>query len=718
MEGAFIMKKQLVAALVVTVICSCSYGTTTYAKEDVEKTSTTENVNNINLNVPEITHKVNGSDFHGPGGYGTPGSENCGEKTTNTDLTIGDLNKVTADLVANDKALAEAIKNNKGDKGDKGDQGIQGEQGVAGKDGKDGKDGAAGKDGAKGEQGEQGIQGVQGEQGVAGKDGKDGAAGKDGAKGEQGEQGIQGVQGEQGVAGKDGKDGAAGKDGAKGEQGIQGVQGEQGIQGVQGEQGVAGKDGKDGATGKDGKDGKDGAKGIQGIQGIQGEKGDQGDPGAANTVSAGNGITVVSETKVGNVTDYNVSLDKDFTVKADNTATTPTYVTVEGSSGKVITGNGTNTVTVDGNTGHLTGLTNTSWNGTATTGQAATEDQLSSVANTSVKDVSINTTTGDVTVTKGDGNKETTRLNDYVIDEQTKTVDTDHSVSLKVTDRYNSDNTYNVQINDVAKASEVGSVTDIHERIQNESGSTTVVDSINNLDNLVGTTTNGHYVTNTNTVGENINSLDSNLYDLNNKVNNTDSRLDKVGAAAAALAALHPLDFDSTAKWDFAGGFGHYKGKSAGAIGAFYRPNTNVMFNVGGTLGSEKMWNAGISFKFGKGGGAASRSELEQRVNDLQNRVDALTSQMSSVVQLLDLAKKTDFPDVPDNHWAYEAVTTLAGNGIIHGYPNGNYEGNRTLTRYEMAELIYNALKKGIHIDNKLVKEFSPEIQAMQSNKQ
>jgi hypothetical protein len=711
------MKKRLVAAFVATALCSCSYSV--YAEiQTVKETSTTETASGISLNVPEITHFFPGNTDYHNGGGGSAGSDTCGERTTNTNLTIGDLNKITEALIANDRALAAAIANNKGEKGDPGPAGPAGPQGPTGATGATGATGPAGPAGPAGPQGPKGDTGAKGDTGLPGPPGPPGPPGEPGPQGDQGPKGDQGAQGIQGVKGDKGDQGIQGAKGDKGDQGAQGIQGVKGDKGDKGDQGIQGAKGDKGDQGAQGIQGVKGDKGDKGDQGIQGVKGDKGDPGAANTVSAGNGIIVVpTSNTTTNVTDYKVSLNNDFTVQANPGATLPTYVSVKGSTGEVIAGNGTNKVTVDGNTGHLTGLTNTTWSGTAISGQAATEDQLSTVANTSVKNVTINTTTGDVNIIKGDDTTTTTRLSDYVVDEQIKSVDSNNSVTLKVTDRYNSDNTYNVKINDVAKASDVGSVTDIHTRIQNESGPTTVVDSVNNLDNLIGTTNTGHYVINTNTVGENLNSLDANLFDLGNKVNNTNSRLDRVGAAAAALAALHPLDFDSTAKWEFAGGFGHYKGKSAGAVGAFYRPNTNVMFNVGGTLGSEQMWNAGISFKFGKGGGAASRSELEQRVNDLQNRVDTLTSQMSSVVHLLDLAKKVDFPDVPENHWAYEAVTTLAGNDIIHGYPNGNYEGNRTLTRYEMAELIYNALKKGIHIDNKLAKEFSPEIQALQNNK-
>lgn len=206
-----------------------------------------------------------------------------------------------------------------------------------------------------------------------------------------------------------------------------------------------------------------------------------------------------------------------------------------------------------------------------------------------------------------------------------------------------------------------------------------------------------------------------------NKVNKLDSRVDKVGANAAALANLHPLEFDADSKWNIAAAVGGYKGETAAAIGAFYRPNENVMVNVSSSFGTgENMYGGGISLRIGQGGNKARRNAtngLTEREKAQQKQIDYLTSRLDALLSVINPNMSKDFPDVPENHWAYEAVSKLAGNGIIQGYEDGKYHGERTMTRYEMAEIIYNALSKGAKAEKKLVEEFKPELQAMAAQK-
>lgn len=206
-----------------------------------------------------------------------------------------------------------------------------------------------------------------------------------------------------------------------------------------------------------------------------------------------------------------------------------------------------------------------------------------------------------------------------------------------------------------------------------------------------------------------------------NKVNKLDSRVDKVGANAAALANLHPLEFDADSKWNIAAAVGGYKGETATAIGAFYRPNENVMVNVSSSFGTgENMYGGGISLRIGQGGNKARRNAtngLTEREKAQQKQIDYLTSRLDALLSVINPNMSKDFPDVPENHWAYEAVSKLAGNGIIQGYEDGKYHGERTMTRYEMAEIIYNAPSKGAKAEKKLVEEFKPEIQAMAAQK-
>ena len=205
-------------------------------------------------------------------------------------------------------------------------------------------------------------------------------------------------------------------------------------------------------------------------------------------------------------------------------------------------------------------------------------------------------------------------------------------------------------------------------------------------------------------------------------VNELGTRVNRVGAGAAALAALHPLDFDPDDKWDVAAGYGNYKDAHAVSVGAFYRPNEDTMFSVGGSFGGgENMVNAGVSVKLGQGNHVSTSKvamakeivDLRDENKDLKKRLDTMEQKMNSILGILDMGKKKDFPDVPENHWAYEYVATLAGNGILEGYPDGMFSGERSMTRYEFAAMFYRALKNGAPVDDNMdraMNEFEPEL--------
>ena len=187
-------------------------------------------------------------------------------------------------------------------------------------------------------------------------------------------------------------------------------------------------------------------------------------------------------------------------------------------------------------------------------------------------------------------------------------------------------------------------------------------------------------------------------------------QVDKVGANAAAMANLRPMEFDPSSKWNIAAAIGNYGSETAAALGAFYRPNDNVMVNLSTAFGTgENMVGGGVSVRLGKGGNKLSREES----NALKAQVADLTARMDALLSVLNPNMSKDFPDVPENHWAYEAVSRLAGNDIVQGYPDGEFHGERTMTRYEMAEIIYNALSRGAEAERELVEEFKPELQAM-----
>lgn len=193
------------------------------------------------------------------------------------------------------------------------------------------------------------------------------------------------------------------------------------------------------------------------------------------------------------------------------------------------------------------------------------------------------------------------------------------------------------------------------------------------------------------------------------------NRINKVGAGAAALAALHPLDFDPDDKWDFAAGYGNYNGENAAAIGAYYRPNEDTMFSVGGSFGNgENMVNAGVSLKLGQGNHVStSKVAMAKEIKDLRKELEGLKSALLDVNagKKLDTSKLQLFPDVPKNHWAYEYVSALKGNGVLTGYPDGEFKGDRPMTRYEFATMLYKAMLEGATLSDKILKEFAPELE-------
>ena len=211
-----------------------------------------------------------------------------------------------------------------------------------------------------------------------------------------------------------------------------------------------------------------------------------------------------------------------------------------------------------------------------------------------------------------------------------------------------------------------------------------------------------------------------NITQLGNSLNKLDNRINRVGAGAAALAALHPLDFDPDSKWDFAAGYGNYRDANAAAVGLYYRPNEDTMFSVGGSFGGgENMVNAGVSLKLGRGSHVSnSRVAMAKEIRDMRK---AMAEQAAEIAELkamhhlaIDPNKSMLFPDVADNHWAYEYVTKLAGNGIIEGYPDGLFKSNQVMTRYEFAAIVYRLMENGMgHTDpemNRLAREFSNEL--------
>ena len=220
--------------------------------------------------------------------------------------------------------------------------------------------------------------------------------------------------------------------------------------------------------------------------------------------------------------------------------------------------------------------------------------------------------------------------------------------------------------------------------------------------------------------------INNNITNLNNRVGNVEKRVNKVGAGSAALAALHPLDFNPDDKWTIAAGYGHYHNANSAALGAFYRPNEDTMFSIGSTVGNgNPQLNAGVSIRLGKRAPESrSRVAMGREIAELNARLQDIENKYNNLLQVLnphaiDPSKTAEFPDVPRNHWAYQYISQLAGNGILVGYPDGTFKGDATMTRYEFATMLYRALQNGAPIDDNMrraMDEFQPELQNIRLN--
>lgn len=324
-----------------------------------------------------------------------------------------------------------------------------------------------------------------------------------------------------------------------------------------------------------------------------------------------------------------------------------------------------------------------------------------------VKD-EITAATGTTTVTAGDHITVTPTINgnsrDYKV-----------SLSKDITDQINN-NTTNIDKNKTEINKNRDDINknrnDINKNAGNIANNTTnIAKNTEDIKNIKGNVTD---------IQNNITNINNNMNSFKGDLSKMDKRIDKSVAGAAALAALHPLDFDPDAKWDFAAGYGHYRSGDAAAIGAFYRPNEDVQLSIGSTVGGdETVFNAGLSVKVGAHNGVSrSRVAIGKEVLALKKTVAEQNAQIQKLTALLNgvagTKMKADhttlFPDVATNHWAYEAVSDLSRRGLVEGYPDGTFGGDRLLTRYEFAQIVYRAIQDGVTVDDRLVTEFSPEM--------
>ena len=397
--------------------------------------------------------------------------------------------------------------------------------------------------------------------------------------------------------------------------------------------------------------------------------------GATTKVADGKNTTVTSETNADGSKTYHVNLNDDITLGTDPSK----QISIKGSEGTIKAGQ----VTVNGTAGTVNGLTNKTWDpNNITSGQAATEDQLKVVSSQAGKHSSV-TAGSNISVTTGTNANGGTEYKVAVVDTPTfKTVTTGNTVMSNS----------GLTIKNGPSITQTG-VDAGGKRITNVAAGKADTDAVN--------------------VGQ--------LKQIGGAINKVDNRINRVGAGAAALAALHPLDFDPDDKWDFTLGYGNYKDAHSLALGAFYRPNEDTMISVGGSIGGgENMVNAGLSMKLGQGNHVStSKVAMAKEIKDLRAELENVKGALLKVadgrpLDSMDMDKMQLFPDVPENHWAYDYVATLAGNGVIVGYPDGQFGGDRMMTRYEMAALIYRAMQNGAAADDRMaraLKEFEPELE-------
>ena len=397
--------------------------------------------------------------------------------------------------------------------------------------------------------------------------------------------------------------------------------------------------------------------------------------GATTKVADGKNTTVTSETNADGSKTYHVNLNDDITLGTDPSK----QISIKGTEGTIKAGQ----VTVNGTAGTVNGLTNKTWDpNNITSGQAATEDQLKVVSGQAGKHSSV-TAGSNISVTTGTNANGGTDYKVSVVDTPTfKTVTTGNTVMSNS----------GLTIKNGPSITQTG-VDAGGKRITNVAAGKADTDAVN--------------------VGQ--------LKQIGGAINKVDNRINRVGAGAAALAALHPLDFDPDDKWDFTLGYGNYKDAHSLALGAFYRPNEDTMISVGGSIGGgENMVNAGLSMKLGQGNHVStSKVAMAKEIKDLRAELENVKGALLKVadgrpLDSMDMDKMQLFPDVPENHWAYDYVATLAGNGVIVGYPDGQFGGDRMMTRYEMAALIYRAMQNGAAADDRMaraLKEFEPELE-------
>ena len=445
--------------------------------------------------------------------------------------------------------------------------------------------------------------------------------------------------------------------------------------------------------------------------------------GATTEVKAGNNIDVVTTTDTEdghavytvNGKDTTVSTtDASLSVTPEDKGNGVTDYSIKLNDVVTVGSGATTKVTIDGTTGTVNGLTNKSWDpDNFTSGQAATEDQLRD-ATTAIT----NNLTGKGLNFQGDAGTAIHKDLGETVDIVGR-ADTSKLTEKNIGVVSNEKGQLEVKLAQNIDLTKSGSVTMGDTLVNNEgltikNGPSVTNEGIHAGDQKITNVAPGTIASDSTDAvnGSQLYNTNQTIANIGNQISKLDGRVNKVGAGAAALAAMHPLDFDPDDKWNVSAGYGSYKGSHAGAIGAFYRPDENTMFNIGASVGGgENMVNAGVTFALDrKSHITTSRTAMAREIMDLRKEITELKAARANGNWMLDPEMTKLFPDVPENHWAYEYIAKLAGNGIIKGYPDGSFAGNRMMTRYEFAALLYRAMENGANVDARALKEFAPEM--------
>ena len=434
-------------------------------------------------------------------------------------------------------------------------------------------------------------------------------------------------------------------------------------------------------------------------------------------VAAGNNVTVTS-TMDGNKTTYTVSAKGTSISAADNSVTVNNdgnnnyTIAVSDDIKNQVNNNTTNINTIEQRLDNIKDVEVEAGNNVTVT---STTDGNKTTYTVSAKGTSISAADNSVTVNNDGNNNYTIAVSDDIKNQVNNNTTNINTIEQRL------DNIKDVEV-EAGNNVTVTSTTDGNKTTYTVSAKGTSISAADNSVTVNNDGNNNYTIAVSDDIKNQVNNNTTNINNMGHRINNLDSRINKVGAGAAALAGLHPLDFNPDDKWNFAVGYGNYSNANAVALGAFYRPNEDMMLNVASTMGNgENMLSAGLSFNVGQSSGVSrSRVAMAKEIESLQARLAQLESRLANntVSVSTNYAQvNVEFPDVPENHWAYDYVEDLAKKGLLVGYPDGEFKGDRTMTRYEFAAVMYRALQNGAPIDGNMARmtnEFEPEMQAVQ----